>query len=163
WNDYLSQTEKIDKALVEDWKGDADTILIFTGLFSATVGTFALESYKSLRPDPSVDLLSKLVAFTIDGTHLSTSPAPQAFHASPNSVWVSALWFCSLVLSIACALGATLVQQWVRVYTQVTQDAKPSTLERGRVRALMFNGVIRFHMPQIIRGMPLLLHTALFI
>ncbi|KAI0058249.1 hypothetical protein BV25DRAFT_1290701 [Artomyces pyxidatus] len=38
WSMYLSKVEKTDKDLAEDWKGNTDGILIFTGLFSATYG-----------------------------------------------------------------------------------------------------------------------------
>ncbi|KAI0316153.1 hypothetical protein OF83DRAFT_1023600, partial [Amylostereum chailletii] len=110
--------------LVENWKGDADSILIFTGLFAATVSAFIVESYKGLKPDSgdaAVELLSQILAFNLDGTR----PTPSSFHASANNIWVNVLWFCSLILSLTCALGATLVQQWVRVYTQATQTKSP--------------------------------------
>ncbi|KAI0313458.1 hypothetical protein OF83DRAFT_1065463, partial [Amylostereum chailletii] len=173
WKQYLSQTDKIDKAVVENWKGDADSILLFvrlalipigqTGLFSATVGGFIIESYKGLQPDSgntTTELLTQLVAFTIDGTR-PTASIPPKFHAPTNSVWVNALWFCSLVLSLVCALGATLVQQWVRTYTQATQDEKSTARYRARSRVFMFNGVTRFYMPEVIRCIPILLHCAL--
>ncbi|TDL18081.1 hypothetical protein BD410DRAFT_728922, partial [Rickenella mellea] len=51
WSLYVSKAEKFDRALVESWKGDMDGILIFAGLFSASVTAFIMESYKKLSPD----------------------------------------------------------------------------------------------------------------
>ncbi|KAF8147049.1 hypothetical protein K438DRAFT_1542825, partial [Mycena galopus ATCC 62051] len=51
WAVYISEAEKYDKALVESWKADMEGLLIFAGLFSATLTAFLLESYRSLTPD----------------------------------------------------------------------------------------------------------------
>ncbi|KAI0261613.1 hypothetical protein BC834DRAFT_830014, partial [Gloeopeniophorella convolvens] len=53
WSVYLSVSDNFDQSLVENWKGDMDGILIFTGLFSATVSAFAIESYRGLQQDPT--------------------------------------------------------------------------------------------------------------
>ncbi|KAI0259113.1 hypothetical protein BC834DRAFT_1019804, partial [Gloeopeniophorella convolvens] len=57
WSFLLKRTEKRGKELVDSWKGDAEGILIFTGLFSATVAVFAIESYKQLQPDSGNDTI----------------------------------------------------------------------------------------------------------
>ncbi|KAH8981019.1 hypothetical protein EDB92DRAFT_1805449, partial [Lactarius akahatsu] len=51
WSMYLTEAEKQDKEVTETWKGDTDRILVFTGLFSATVASFIIESYQNLSPD----------------------------------------------------------------------------------------------------------------
>ncbi|KAJ7171387.1 hypothetical protein C8R46DRAFT_828099, partial [Mycena filopes] len=43
--------ERYDKALVESWKSDMEGMLIFAGLFSASLTAFLIESYKTLNPD----------------------------------------------------------------------------------------------------------------
>ncbi|KAI0319074.1 hypothetical protein OF83DRAFT_1041691, partial [Amylostereum chailletii] len=104
---------------IETWKGDADGILIFTGLFSATVAAFIVESYKLLEPDSgdaTVVLLSQLVAI-VNGSQPLTSPSAP-FSAPRSIIDVNILWFFSLIFSLTCALGATLVQQWTRNYSQ---------------------------------------------
>ncbi|KAF8269075.1 hypothetical protein EI94DRAFT_1443824, partial [Lactarius quietus] len=53
WSMYLTEAEKQDTEVTESWKGDTDGILVFTGLFSATIATFIIESYKQLSPDSS--------------------------------------------------------------------------------------------------------------
>ncbi|KAJ6563872.1 hypothetical protein B0H19DRAFT_904102, partial [Mycena capillaripes] len=49
---YISEAEKYDKGLVESWKNDMEGMLIFAGLFSASLPAFLIESYKTLTPDP---------------------------------------------------------------------------------------------------------------
>ena len=51
---------------------------------------------------------------------------------------VNILWFFSLTLSIACAVSATLVQQWARKYLLTTQIPL-SPQRRARVRTYLFS------------------------
>ncbi|KAJ7803056.1 hypothetical protein B0H14DRAFT_1649352 [Mycena olivaceomarginata] len=44
WAVYISEAEKYDKALVESWKSDMEGMLIFAGLFSASLTAFLIES-----------------------------------------------------------------------------------------------------------------------
>ncbi|KAJ7486990.1 hypothetical protein FB451DRAFT_1228512 [Mycena latifolia] len=48
WAVYVSEAEKYDKGLVESWKNDMEGMLIFAGLFSASLTAFLIESYKTL-------------------------------------------------------------------------------------------------------------------
>ncbi|KAJ7796316.1 hypothetical protein B0H14DRAFT_2258995, partial [Mycena olivaceomarginata] len=51
WAVYVAEAKKYDRALVESWKSDMEGMLIFAGLFSASVVAFFIESYKTLTPD----------------------------------------------------------------------------------------------------------------
>ncbi|KAJ7476500.1 hypothetical protein FB451DRAFT_1033407, partial [Mycena latifolia] len=51
WAVYISEAEKYDKALVNGWKSDMEGLLIFAGLFSASLTAFLIESYRTLTPD----------------------------------------------------------------------------------------------------------------
>ncbi|KAI9439650.1 hypothetical protein H4582DRAFT_2215154 [Lactarius indigo] len=52
---YITHVQKIeDEKDVENCKGGADGILIFTGLFSSTVASFIALSYPNLQQDPNV-------------------------------------------------------------------------------------------------------------
>ncbi|KAJ7616142.1 hypothetical protein DFH06DRAFT_948232, partial [Mycena polygramma] len=51
WAVYVSEAENYDKGLVESWKSDMQGMLIFAGLFSASLTAFLVESYKTLTPD----------------------------------------------------------------------------------------------------------------
>ncbi|KAJ7128562.1 hypothetical protein C8R44DRAFT_557882, partial [Mycena epipterygia] len=58
-----AEAEKYDKGLVESWKSDMEGMLIFAGLFSASLTAFLIESYKTLNPDSgdtTVHLLSQI-------------------------------------------------------------------------------------------------------
>ncbi|KAI0319084.1 hypothetical protein OF83DRAFT_1082513 [Amylostereum chailletii] len=164
WKKYLDRNKKYDKEQIETWRGDADGILIFTGLFSATVAAFIVESYKRLEPDSgdaTVVLLSQLVAI-VNGTQPRTSPSLP--FTAPRTIFdVNILWFFSLILSLTCALGATLVQQWVRNYGQAVFDEHTTPRERGRLRAFLFAGVKRFRLPAVTSALPLLLHISVFL
>ncbi|KAJ6580446.1 hypothetical protein DFH09DRAFT_876284, partial [Mycena vulgaris] len=63
WVVYISEVDKYDKALVESWRGDMDGLLIFAGLFSASLTAFLIESYKTISPDQgeiTIALLSQI-------------------------------------------------------------------------------------------------------
>ncbi|KAN0137233.1 hypothetical protein V8E53_004943, partial [Lactarius tabidus] len=51
WSMHLTEAEKQDTGVTERWNGDTDGILVFIGLFSATVASFTIESYQSLSPN----------------------------------------------------------------------------------------------------------------
>ena len=91
---------------------------------------------------------------------LPTSPPP---FISPNyAIWVNALWFLSLVISITCALLATLLQQWARRYLKVTQP-RYSPHKRARIRAFFAEGVDKFLLLWAVEALPTMLHLSLFL
>jgi hypothetical protein len=75
---------------------------------------------------------------------------------------VNILWCLSLTLSVACALAATLVQQWARKYLLATQIPS-SPQRRARVRTYLFQGVLRFRLGTIATAVPFLLHASVFL
>jgi hypothetical protein len=75
---------------------------------------------------------------------------------------VNILWFFSLTLSVACALAATLVQQWARKYLLTTQNTS-SPQRQARVRTYLFQGVLRFRLSTIATAVPFLLHASVFL
>ncbi|KAI0046980.1 hypothetical protein FA95DRAFT_1476637, partial [Auriscalpium vulgare] len=127
WSRYLQKAEYYDKELAETWQGDADGVLIFTGLFSATVAAFILESYKGLKQDPSdttnaiLAQISAQLAAAANGTSALPTSSPTPFSPPASSVRVNALWLLSLCLSLTCALLATFAQQWARAYLHATR------------------------------------------
>ena len=167
---YLTEAEKQDKEVIETWKGDTDGILVFvslcpvslvhvhrlkcilkTGLFSATVATFIIESYQNLSPnssDTTNALLAQISQQLVDmsnGTPLTVVPAQigQPFKPTASAVRVNVLWFLSLILSLSCALSATLMQQWTRRYQELAQR-RGAFHRRGRMRAYIFDGINKF-------------------
>ncbi|KAH8104055.1 hypothetical protein BXZ70DRAFT_680683 [Cristinia sonorae] len=53
WTKLLRIVRQYDESKIGDCKEDMDALLVVTGLFSAIVGAFGLEEYKSLRQDPA--------------------------------------------------------------------------------------------------------------
>ncbi|KAH9021507.1 hypothetical protein EDB85DRAFT_2188729, partial [Lactarius pseudohatsudake] len=146
----------------------ADGILIFTGLFSAAVASLISVSIQDIRPNPqdtSNFYLANIYRTLADpASNISDSlPASPPPFSPPNyAIWVNALLFLSLVISISCALLATLLQQWARRYLKVTQP-RYSLHKRARIRAFFAEGVDRFLLPWAVEALPTLLHVSLFL
>ncbi|KAH8979312.1 hypothetical protein EDB83DRAFT_1467802 [Lactarius deliciosus] len=163
---YLERAEEEDKKMAESWKGDAEGILVFTGLFSAAVATLLSVSIQDLRPnsqDTSAFYLANIYQ-QLNGSQVPpslTNPAT-SFTPSAASVWVNSLWFLSLVISLTCALLATLLQQWARRYLRIT-NPRSSPHKRARIRAFFAEGVERLRLPWTVEALPTLLHISLFL
>ncbi|KAF7341626.1 hypothetical protein MSAN_02060000 [Mycena sanguinolenta] len=138
-----------------------------SGLFSASLTAFLIESYKVLQPD-SGDLtvagiaqLSRQLAAIASNTTFVLPPSP-TFSPTAGSLWCNALWFISLSLSLTCALLATLVEQWSREFLHKT-EMRPSPLRRARVFSFLYFGLKRFRMHTIVDAIPFLLHASLLL
>ncbi|KAI0266143.1 hypothetical protein BC834DRAFT_986312 [Gloeopeniophorella convolvens] len=162
WAMYLSEADRYDKDISESWKDDANGVLVFTGLFSATVATFIIESYKKLSPDSgdqTVVLLQHIYKEISGNASIQIQEVPSS--PSTSIVCVNAMWIISLILSITCALAATLMQQWARQYVK-TPQLRTAPHERARIRSSLFDGIERFHMSQAVELIPTLLHISVF-
>ncbi|RDB28602.1 hypothetical protein Hypma_015969 [Hypsizygus marmoreus] len=173
WSSYISGAEKHNRNLARSWKGDMDAILIFAGLFSASVTAFIVESYKTLSPtqeDTIVVLLARIsqqLATMPNATSSATAftpydVIPEPFVPSTSALVCNTLWFLSLGFSLLCALSATLVEQWVRNYLQAT-ESRPSPHERARICAYLYQGLEKFRMAALVEVIPMLLHISLLL
>jgi hypothetical protein len=77
-------------------------------------------------------------------------------------VWVNAMWLISLVLSLTCALIATLLQQWARRYIE-TPKSSNVLRHRARVRSLLLVGTKLYKIPLIVEMLPTLLHLSVYL
>ena len=68
----------------------------------------------------------------------------------------------SLVVSLTCALLATLLQQWARRYLKITQS-RYTPDKRARIRAFFSEGVAKCLLPWAVDALPTLLHISLFL
>jgi uncharacterized protein DUF6535 len=91
-----------------------------------------------------------------------TPPTLDSFTPQRYAIHVNILWFLSLVMSLSCGLGATLVQQWVRRYMRLTQHSDTPS-HRVRVRTFLFAGIRDFHVRLVVENISLLLHAAIFL
>lgn len=137
-----------------------------TGLFSAVVTLFIIESYKKLSPDPgdrSTALLEQISQQLAGFQNTTTVPQFQdttSFSPGRAIICVNVLWFLSLVTSIVSAFYVMLVQQWIRRYTQMTKDLSG---DDGPVRSTLFLGTQKYRMSHAIGLIPLPLHISVFL
>ena len=146
----------------------ASTYFFQAALFSAIVAAFIIDGYKYLirsSNDTTNQLLTQITQQLSASATGSEQPPP--FSLPPFNVpvpmrQVNILWFLSLSLSVACALTATLVQQWARKYLFTTQ-LPSSPQRRARVRTYLFQGILRFRLCTAVDTVPLLLHASVFL
>jgi hypothetical protein len=137
-----------------------------TGLFSAIVGAFIIEFYKKLSSDSGGQTVALLqqISHQLSNSSNSTNSYTANQPSSPGTaiVWVNILWLISLVLSLTCALIATLLQQWARRYIETPKY--PNTLRhRARVRSLLLLGTKLYKIPLIVEMLPTLLHLSVYL
>ncbi|KAJ7153331.1 hypothetical protein C8R46DRAFT_1301743 [Mycena filopes] len=167
WGFYIAEAKKYDKALVESWKSDMEGMLIFAGLFSASLTAFLIKSYKNLNPDPgdvSIRLLAQIseqLSAAGSGKVVDITP-PVPFTPSASALTCNALWFTSLGLSLTCALVATLLEQWARDFIH-RSEIQSAPLIRARMFSFLYYGLKRFSMHTVVEVIPLLLYTSLFL
>ncbi|KAI0312020.1 hypothetical protein OF83DRAFT_1148130 [Amylostereum chailletii] len=170
WNTYQTSHAPFDKAFIEKWKNDLDGVLVFTGLFSAMVSGFFIDSWRSLKPDPEtrmIHLLTNisaiLTANASDNHSIIISSHPEHFTVSPRDLKANLFFMYSLFFSVTCALAATLLQRWVRMFEQDVTELPVPGSALGRRRALAFLGTQRFIMTAVAENMPLFLHISVFL
>ncbi|KAH9015669.1 hypothetical protein EDB85DRAFT_2210090 [Lactarius pseudohatsudake] len=163
---YNAQAQKIDEDNVENWKGVADRILIFTGLFSSTVAIFIAISYPNLQQDPNIITQSILIQISQqlsnatnnlnDTSGISNTSIRSSFVPPRSVVFINSVWFLSLVLSLICALLATLLQQWAHKYLHaVRQNHAPHV--RAHIREYFSRGARKFGISGLVVALPFLL------
>lgn len=143
------------------------------GLFSAILTAFNVQSYQLLQPAPAPDpilialqqISAQLTSFSMNPPFVnSTQPAYQqqdtpAPRAPRAAVWLNALWFSSLVLSLSSASIGIMVKQWLSEYRS---GIPPNTSrETVRLRQHRFNHLIKWRVGDIVTAIPILLQLAL--
>ncbi|KAJ7752347.1 hypothetical protein B0H16DRAFT_1373349, partial [Mycena metata] len=165
WAVYVTEAEKYDRGLVESWKSDMEGMLIFAGLFSASLVAFLIESYKTLTPDSSDTMvllltqISNQLAAATNGTTFTNIPRTP-FTPLTSSLVCNILWFISLGFSLTCALIATLVEQWAREFIHKA-DMRSEPVLRAHVFSYLYHGLKRFKMHTVVEIIPVLLHASL--
>ena len=142
-----------------------------TGLFSSSVASLIAISYPTLRQDSNAtteSLLSQisqqLANANSNGSFPISSPSTQRPFSPPAlAVFVNAVWFLSLVLSLSCALMATLLHQWARRYLQIIQRNHAPHV-RAHIREYFSLGAHKFGIDGLAELLPsiLLLSVLLF-
>ncbi|RDX49634.1 hypothetical protein OH76DRAFT_521685 [Lentinus brumalis] len=171
WNETANIVKTYSDELIERWNKEIDTLLIYAGLFSAIQTAFNVELYKRLTPDPDPDPV--LVALERISAQLSGFAVNAAFVNSTQNrfvlgdaktpaapVWVvvlNALWFSSLISSLAAASIAIMVKQWL---TEYQSGLSGTSRQTARLRQLRLNSLQRWRVKEIVSFLPVLLQIA---
>ncbi|TFK39695.1 hypothetical protein BDQ12DRAFT_704671 [Crucibulum laeve] len=158
--------KEYDDTMCAAWKDEVQNLLIFAGLFSAVVTAFVVESYKMLIDpiDDSTRLLAQIAVelASINGRNATmTIPPPQEkFSSSTFAIRLNTFWFLSLTLSLATVLVGILALQWIREYERYEATSYKGRLE---IRQMRYEGIVKWQVPNILRGLPVLLQSALIL
>ncbi|KAI0821136.1 hypothetical protein BC629DRAFT_428522 [Irpex lacteus] len=160
-----------DREEIGNYKEDMDTLLVFTGLYSAVLAAFVVVSYTQLQEDTAAESLKALRTLTqqtavgctildghpVNSTAVPASPLP-LFQPSVAAIRVNVLWFASLVVSLSTASFAILVKQWLRAYLAFTSSSPQGQL---RVRQFRREGLKVWKVFAIASILPVLLQVSL--
>jgi hypothetical protein len=133
-------------------------------LFSAILTAFIVEVYKGLQEDPaesSAQLLRHISIQLANPTADTTSPPDTTPNPPATIVAVNMLWFSSLILGLFAALIGILVKQWLHVYSKWPEREQPK--DTVILRYVYQEGFFRWHVPEIIGMLPVLLQIALLL
>ncbi|KAN0106988.1 hypothetical protein V8E52_010590 [Russula decolorans] len=144
---YLQRAEKLDWRRFELLKGDTDQILVFCGLFSATVASLIVP-LNFMFSDPNSD----------DPNSSDSNSLTQYTYS--NTVALNTLWFWSLLTSFFCAMLALSIQRWARPNSMVTSP-RYSLPEQARLHALFAAGFKTFKFSSLIEVVHGLVHISL--
>jgi len=129
------------RCLFESWQGDANAVMLMSGLLSATVATFLSHAYlaaaqPNLQDISDLDLSRIYVLLTNPiGVTLSSSATPSEPWMVSIPTLIYGLWLTSMVISLGCATFTALLQRRVRQCLLMTQ---PRHGPRGRVGVCMY-------------------------
>ncbi|EMD31593.1 hypothetical protein CERSUDRAFT_26401, partial [Gelatoporia subvermispora B] len=121
WDKFAKRLQRQDEDSAKVWKEEIDALLVFAGLFSAVLTAFNVDLYKSLKPctpaasDTNTLALIHLITLLNNGTTPEMlAAATVSDNCKPGSaaVWINALWFASLVLSLSSASIGIVIRQW---------------------------------------------------
>ncbi|KIY63961.1 hypothetical protein CYLTODRAFT_330998, partial [Cylindrobasidium torrendii FP15055 ss-10] len=165
WLAYNDEAAIFDSDMVGEAADSLDILLVFAGLFSAVLTTFVAQTSQSLSTDNAavtVSLLVELVAVQRAGFAGNSLSEIASANTTPaiarTDVWVNALWFTSLALSLASALLAVLSKQWLRQYLSFILG---TARERALIRQFRYDGMEKYAVRTIVGLLPTLLHLAL--
>ncbi|KZV79155.1 hypothetical protein EXIGLDRAFT_582118, partial [Exidia glandulosa HHB12029] len=135
------------------------------GLFSAVVTSFVGQSSTQLQPDSNAYVANALFHLVKSNGSVDALPAPPSLDAALTStvLWVNALWFTSLLLSLAVAFLCILAKQWIGEYVVHTTSSSNNAHHWSRRRAFYFRGLKAWGLPGFLSFLPALLHISLFL
>ncbi|KAK0436716.1 hypothetical protein EV421DRAFT_1104398 [Armillaria borealis] len=149
--------------MVEGWKDGLDVLLVFAGLFLAVVTTFVARTSQSLQLASILYELTNVQRAAANGALVDSVPRSgltpfSDFRPATSDLWVNGLFFTSLSLSLATALVAVPMKQWIHLYMAVPSG---TPRDRCRVRQFRYMGLQEWRVPFIIGFLPVLMSASL--
>lgn len=149
WSVYNHYMEKENIKLMKTWGKELDDVMLFGGLFSVVQGTLLAYTSKASTPDPAANVQLLLTQLVIGASTLSKGeqftfstpppPPPPSFQSSTAISICNGLWIFSLMLSVTCALSASLIKQMGRNYLlQIRSETRIS--DRALKREMFYQG-----------------------
>ncbi|RPD64759.1 hypothetical protein L227DRAFT_469268, partial [Lentinus tigrinus ALCF2SS1-6] len=165
WVRSAETVKTYNDELVTRWKEEMDTLLVYAGLFSAVLTAFNVQSYQLLQPeptDPSLAVLKRISAqlnsFSVNPSFVNSTQHPLTddeinppFYAPTSAVWINALWFSSLICSLASASIALMVKQWLH---ELSIGVSGTSRESARIRQYRLNSLKRWRVGSIVIIIP---------
>ncbi|KAL0577436.1 hypothetical protein V5O48_004546 [Marasmius crinis-equi] len=133
-----------------------------TGLFSAVVTAFTIESYQWLSEDPQDLTVALLMQISHQMRNEPSSSSPiEPFKASSSNVRINTFWFLSLIIALVDALFGLLCKQWLREHRRPIHTCTPE--EALALHWLRRESLEVWHVPTFLAALPMLLELALFL
>ena len=106
---------------------------------------------------------SQLNSFTVNQNFVNaTNPAHVTdlppFRPTAFAVRLNTMWFSSLVCSLLSASLGLLVKQWLREYLAGSSNISRESI---RIRQYRYEGLRKWHVPEVIMCLPILLQASL--
>ncbi|KAF8797571.1 hypothetical protein BYT27DRAFT_7152523 [Phlegmacium glaucopus] len=176
WDVGYKIAREHDKEMCDGWREAVDKLLIFAGLFSATLVAFLAISCPMLNADPNAIQLQSILLLRIsiqlqlasaaganNVTTIDLPPLPslnETFHPPSTVIITNACWFFSLILALGTVLFGTVCLQWIREFER---DPRLGRKEAFKFRQMRYEGLMNWGIPFIISSLPLLLQLSLLL
>ncbi|PPQ80338.1 hypothetical protein CVT25_003621 [Psilocybe cyanescens] len=170
WETAYVLAKNHDKAMCDLWKEEIDKLLIFGGLFAATVVAFLVVSYQLLQPSPdevqkaTTNMLVTIIRQYANGTLLESNlhfpPSPNNFQPSPAVLRMNIAWFLSMTMALSAVLIGTVCLQWIREYQR---DPRVNAKLAFAIRQMRWDGLQSWKVPAIVSSLPIILQLSLFL
>ncbi|KAG8757219.1 hypothetical protein FRC14_002268 [Serendipita sp. 396] len=161
---YNAKADHEDLDFYNECNGSMDSLLVFSGLFSAVTTALIVETYKGLKPEPQSQT-ERLLTAILARTENSSAPShiPESSFSPPKAiVATNILFFVSLCLSLLASLSAILMKQWSRDFYNGVRHIS-SARKRARTRYARIMGRKKWKLMPLLSWIPMMLHISLFI
>ncbi|KAJ3564014.1 hypothetical protein NP233_g8571 [Leucocoprinus birnbaumii] len=151
------------------WKDEVDKLLLFATFFAGVAGTFAVESYHTVRQDPTKTtalLLGTLITIQLNATtpqpNLPIDLDPMA-PVTASARRINIYNFLSLILSLSVVMAGILCHQWLREYGQDPHGIPGPRHEHLGIRYMRSEGMRKWGVFRILKILPLILLLSLLL